>query len=94
MLWVHHRIRWIRIWTSDEEVIKKRRLRNQSENEWKKEEMEMMMMKMIGKMKESEGFIKVENIHFNPPGKFSFKSNSFSCNLVLNYNLVRKLIPN
>ena len=33
MLWVHHRIRWIRTQTSDEEVIKKRKLRNQRENE-------------------------------------------------------------
>ena len=33
MLWVHHRIRWIRNQTSDEEVIKKRKLRNQRENE-------------------------------------------------------------
>ena len=39
-------------------------------------------------------FIKVANIHFNPPGKLAFKSNSFSYNLVLNCNLVRKLIPN
>ena len=33
MLWVRHRIRWIRNQTSDEEVIKKRKLRNQRENE-------------------------------------------------------------
>ena len=39
-------------------------------------------------------FIKVANIHFNLPDKFAFKSNSFSYNLVPNYNLVRKLIPN
>ena len=50
-----------------------------------------------GNGSESEGnscFIKVVNIHFNSSGKFAFKSNSFSCNLVLNCNLVRKLIPN
>ena len=39
-------------------------------------------------------YIKVKNIHFSPPGKLAFKSNSFSYNLVQNYNLVRKLIPN
>ena len=39
-------------------------------------------------------YIKMKNIHFNPPGKLAFKSNSFSCNLVQNCNLVRKLIPN
>ena len=33
VLWVHHRIRRIRNKTSDEEVIKKRKLRNQRENE-------------------------------------------------------------
>ena len=33
MLWVHHRIRRIRNQTLDEEVIKKRKLRNQRENE-------------------------------------------------------------
>ena len=33
MLWVSHRIRRIRNQTSDEEVIKKRKLRNQRENE-------------------------------------------------------------
>ena len=33
MLWVCHRIRQIKNQTSDEEVIKKRRLRNQRENE-------------------------------------------------------------
>ena len=39
-------------------------------------------------------YIKVVNIHFNPSDLFVLKPNSFSCNLVLNYNLVRKLIPN
>ena len=33
VLWVRHRIRQIRNQTSDEEVIKKRKLRNQKENE-------------------------------------------------------------
>ena len=33
VLWVRHRIRRIRNQTSDEEVIKKRKLRNQRENE-------------------------------------------------------------
>ena len=32
-VWVHHRIRRIRNQTSNEEVIKKRKLRNQRENE-------------------------------------------------------------
>ena len=32
VLWVHHRIRRITNQTSDEEVIKKRKLRNQKEN--------------------------------------------------------------
>ena len=39
---------------------------------------------------EVDVYIKIENVHFNPPGKLAFKSNSFSCNC----NLVRKLIPN
>ena len=59
--------------------------------------MRMMIVNGPGYENESEGyscFIKVANIHFNPPGKLAFKSNSFSCNLVQNYNLVRKLIPN
>ena len=33
VLWVHHKIRRIRNQTSDEKVIKKRKLRNQRENE-------------------------------------------------------------
>ena len=47
-------------------------------------------------MKEKKGdlYIKIENIYFNPPSKFTFKTNNFSCNLVQNCNLVRKLIPN
>ena len=44
MLWMHHRIRRIINQMSDEEVFKKRKLRNQRENERKKEEMEMMKM--------------------------------------------------
>ena len=44
--------------------------------------------------KEMHVYIKIINIYFNPPGKLAFKSNNFSCNLVLSYNLVRKLIPN
>ena len=50
-----------------------------------------------GNGRENEGnscFIKVANIHFNPPGKLAFKPNSFFCNLVQNCNVVRKLIPN
>ena len=35
-----------------------------------------MVEKMKGKGKE-DLYIKMENIHFNPPGKFTFKSNSF-----------------
>ena len=46
------------------------------------------------KSKEGDLYIKIENIHFNPTGKFAFKTNSFYCNLVQNCNLVRKLIPN
>ena len=84
VLWVHHRIRRIRNRTSDEEVIKKRRLRNQRENKMK--EMRAMMKMMVDR--ENEGkvkvYIKVTNIHFISPGKFAFKSNNFSCNLVLN----------
>ena len=57
-------------------------------------EMKMMMIGNGEEMKELHVFIKVSNIHYNPPGNFAFKSNNFSCNLVLNYNLVRKLIPN
>ena len=40
VLWVRHRIRRIRNRTSDEEVIKKRKLRNQRENEekWRRNE--------------------------------------------------------
>ena len=49
---------------------------------------------MMNREMEVHVYIKVANIHFNPSGKLAFKSNSFSCNLVQNYNLVRKLIPN
>ena len=35
MLWVCHRIRRIRNWTLDKEVIEKRKLKNQRENEEK-----------------------------------------------------------
>ena len=35
-----------------------------------------------------------DSLLYNTLGKFAFKSNSFSCNLVQNCNLVRKLIPN
>ena len=59
--------------------------------------MKMMMLmdrEMEMKMKDMHVYIKVANIYFNPPGKLAFKSKSFSCNLVLNYNLIRKLIPN
>ena len=53
-----------------------------------------MNREMEVRVKDMHVFIKVVNIHFNPPGKLAFKSHSFSCNLVLNCNLVRKLIPN
>ena len=56
--------------------------------------MKMMDRGMEMKMKDVHVYIKVANIHFNLPGKFAFKSNCFSCNLVLNCNLVRKLISN
>ena len=42
-------------------------------------------MRVIEKWKGKEwgdGYIEMENIHFNPSGKLTFKSNSFSCNLV------------
>ena len=90
---MHHRIRRIRIRTSDEEVTKKRKLRNQRENE----ENEDDDVDRSGNKNGNEGcsyFIKVANIHFNPSSKLAFKSNSFFYNLVLNCNLVRKLIPN
>ena len=93
MLWVHHRIRRIRNQTSDEEVIKKRKLRNQRENE-ENENDDVDGSGNEEKNKEMHVYIKVTNIHFSPPSKLAFKSNCFSCNLVLNYNLVRKLIPN
>ena len=95
VLWVRHRIRWIRNRTSDEEVIKKRRLRNQRENKRKENEDDRDDdREMEVKVKEMYVFIKVTNIHFNPLDKLAFKSNSFSCNLVLNCNSVRKLIAN
>ena len=93
MLWVRHRIRQIRNQTSDEEVIKKRKLRNQRENEENRND-NVDGSGNEGKNKEMHVYIKVANIHFNPPSKLAFKSNSFSCNLILNYNLVRKLILN
>ena len=93
MLWVHHKIRRIRNQTSDEEVIKKRKLRNQRENEENRND-DVDGSGNEGKIRKMKVYIKVKNIYFNPPGKLAFKSNSFSCNLVLNYNLVRKLIPN
>ena len=93
ILWVRHRIRWINNQTLDEEVIKKRKLRNQRENEENgNDDVDGSGNKV--KNKEMHVYIKVENIYFNPLSKLAFKSNSFSCNLVLNCNLVRKLIPN
>ena len=95
VLWVSHRIRRIRNRTSNEEIIEKKRLKikvkmkeiNEEENANDDDDESKKGRKMMV-------FIKVENIHFNPSGKFPFKSDSFSCNLVQNYNLVRKLIPN
>ena len=54
----------------------------------------MEMVMVIGKRGRNEEYIKVVNIHFNPSSLCAFRSNSFSCNLAQNYNLVRKLIPN
>ena len=36
-----------------------------------------MADEMKKEKKEGDIYIKIENIHFNPPGKFAFKSNSF-----------------
>ena len=93
MLWVRHRIRRIRNQTSDKEVIKKRKLRNQRKNE-ENENDDVGGSGNKGKNKKMHVYIKLANIHFNPPSKFAFKSNSFSCNLLLNCNLIRKLICN
>ena len=93
MLWVRHRIRRIRNQTSYKKVIKKRKLRNQRENEENKND-DVDGSGNEGKNKEMHIYIKVINIHFNPSSKLALKSNNFSCNLVLNCNLVRKLIPN
>ena len=60
----------------------------------KKMEMMMLMDREMKENKEMHVYIKVANIHINPQSKLALKSNSFSCNLVLNCNLVRKLIPN
>ena len=38
---------------------------------------EMVERENERKGKEGDAYIKMENIHFNPPGKFVFKSNSF-----------------
>ena len=54
----------------------------------------MKMVMVIGKRARNEEYIKVANIHFNLSGLLAFKSDHFSYNLVQNYNLVRKLIPN
>ena len=67
----------------EDQVRSERKKRNESDG--RRKEM---------KRKEGDGYIKIKNIHFNPSGKLAFKSNSFSCNLVQNCNLVRKLIPN
>ena len=91
VLWVHHRIKRIKNQTSDEEVIKKRKLRNQRENEKNRND---DVDGLGNEGKEMHVYIKVANIHFNPPSKLAFKPNSFSYNLVLNCNLVGKLIPN
>ena len=56
--------------------------------------MQMMMMMNRQRREVMKAFIKVVNVHFNPLGKFAFKSDSFSYNLAQNCNLVRKLIPN
>ena len=98
VLWVYHRIIWIRNRTSNEEEIKKRKIEikeKRKKKKWRKIKMMMLMdRENEGKMRKVNVYIKVINIHFNPSGKFAFKSNSFSCNLVLNCNLIRKLIPN
>ena len=75
-----------------DEVVKKRKLGNSKEEENENDDVDGSGMEE--KVKDMHVFIKVANIHFNPPSKLAFKSNSFSCNLVLNCNLVRKLIPN
>ena len=91
VLWVRYRIRRTRNRTLDGEVIKKRKLRNQRDERNKNDEDD----EESGKWRKWRCvFIKVANIHFNTSGKFTFKSNSFYCNLVLNCNLVSKLIPN
>ena len=85
---------------SDESKIKRQMKKLSRRESWeikekmKKMEMMMLMNREMKKNKEMHVYIKVANIHFNPPSKLAFKSNSFSCNLVLNCNLVSKLIPN
>ena len=73
MLWVSHRIWRIENRTSDEEVIKERKLKIWEENK--------KVMKVIADEMKKERrkwvYIKIENIHFNPPGKLTLKSNSF-----------------
>ena len=77
-------------WRSNQE----KKIEDQS-RKWKKEKNENDDDDEVKKKwKKMYAYIKVKNIHFNPSGKLAFKSNSFSCNLVQNYNLVRKLIPN
>ena len=38
----------------------------------------MMTMKWKKERKKVHAYIKMANIHFNPPGKLAFKSNNFS----------------
>ena len=73
---MHHRIRRIINQTSNEEVIKKRKLRNQRENEENGND-DVDRLGNEGKNKEMHVYIKVTNIHFNPPSKLAFKSTVF-----------------
>ena len=62
---------------SDEKVIKERKFKIREENERKKRNGKGDGRENERKGKEGDAYIKMENIHFNPPGKFAFKSNSF-----------------
>ena len=92
VLWVHHRIRWIRNRTWDEKVMKKRSWEIKEVKKWKwwcwwigKWKWKWRMCMFILKWQISTLILQV-SLHLSPT--------IFSSNFVLNCNLVRKLITN
>ena len=89
VLCVRHRIRRIRNYKSDEEVIKKRKLKNQRENEENGND-DVDGSENKGKIRKCMFILKWQI--FTLILQVSLHSSPYI--LVLNCNLVRKLIPN